>query len=291
MVDAAFGELIRRAYAHHADLLKFGGDAILLLFRGEDHAQRAAAAAVGMQEALAGHATALDLGRARPAADVDRRAQRRVPLLPRRRHPPRADRRRRGRDDVRRDRGDRAARARSRSAPRRRGSSTRACSARAATAPCCSRTAPDVPEVVPAVLRSTRASISSQLLPAAYTRELRGEPADPEHRHVAIAFVELRGTDELLEREGPEALAEALEESITAIQESCLALRRHVRADGREQGGRQGDPPRRRAAHRGRRGGGADAARDARDRRAAGSAAACASASTPGACSPGSSAR
>ena len=51
---------------------------------------------------------------------------------------------------------------------------------------------------------------------------MRGEAADPEHRHVAIAFVELRGTDELLEREGPQALAAALEESITAIQESCL---------------------------------------------------------------------
>ena len=41
VVDAAFAELIRRAYAHHADLLKFGGDAILLLFQGENHAQRA----------------------------------------------------------------------------------------------------------------------------------------------------------------------------------------------------------------------------------------------------------
>ena len=64
----------------------------------------------------------------------------------------------------------------------------------------------------------------SELLPAAYTRELRGEPTDPEHRHVAVAFVELRGTDELLERSGADALAEALEERITAIQESCLSF-------------------------------------------------------------------
>src|SRR4029077_2224580 len=62
----------------------------------------------------------------------------------------------------------------------------------------------------------------SLLLHAAYTRELRGESTDPEHRHVAIAFVEIGGTDALLEQEGPEALAEALEERITAIQESCL---------------------------------------------------------------------
>ena len=80
---------------------------------------------------------------------------------------------------------------------------------------------PDVPEVVPPFFDHSGVDLS-QLLPAAYTRELRGEAADPEHRHVAIAFVELRGTDELLEREGPQALAAALEESITAIQESCL---------------------------------------------------------------------
>ena len=94
----------------------------------------------------------------------------------------------------------------------------------AATAmPCCSRTAPASPR---RCRRSSipRASTSRRCCPAAYTRELRGEPADPEHRHVAIAFVELRGTDELLEREGPEALAAALEERITAIQESCLAF-------------------------------------------------------------------
>jgi class 3 adenylate cyclase len=53
VVDAAFAELIRRAYAYHADLLKFGGDAVLLLFRGDDHPHRAAAAAVGMHDALA----------------------------------------------------------------------------------------------------------------------------------------------------------------------------------------------------------------------------------------------
>ena len=64
----------------------------------------------------------------------------------------------------------------------------------------------------------------AQLLPSAYTRELRGEPSDPEHRHVAVAFVEIRGTDELLEREGPEALALALDERITAIQESCVSF-------------------------------------------------------------------
>ena len=78
--------------------------------------------------------------------------------------------------------------------------------------------APDVPEVVPPFF-DPRASTSPSSCPPAYTRELRGEAADPEHRHVAIAFVEIRGTDALLEREGAEALADALDESITAIQD------------------------------------------------------------------------
>ena len=82
---------------------------------------------------------------------------------------------------------------------------------------------PDVPETVPPFFDPSGVDLSA-LLPAAYTRELRGEPTDPEHRHVAIAFVELRGTDALLERDGPEALADALEQSITAIQESCLSF-------------------------------------------------------------------
>src|SRR3954468_7981653 len=49
VVDRAFAELIRRAYPDNAAPLKFGGDAVLLLFRGDYHARRAAAAAVGMQ--------------------------------------------------------------------------------------------------------------------------------------------------------------------------------------------------------------------------------------------------
>ena len=89
--------------------------------------------------------------------------------------------------------------------------------------------APDVPETVPPFFDPAGVDLS-ELLPAAYTRELRGEPSDPEHRHVAIAFVELCATDELLDEHGAEALAEALEESITAIQEAaCTSTSRSPR--------------------------------------------------------------
>ena len=77
VVDAAFAELIRQAYAHHADLLKFGGDAILLLFRGDGsrtaRGRRCRRDAGGARR----HAPAVDLRGARAAADVDRHPRRR----------------------------------------------------------------------------------------------------------------------------------------------------------------------------------------------------------------------
>lgn len=42
-----------------------------------------------------------------------------------------------------------------------------------------------------------------------------------EHRRSAVAFVQFRGTDELLRASGPEALAEALEHLVTQVQAIC----------------------------------------------------------------------
>ena len=220
VVDAAFGELIRRAYAHHADLLKFGGDAVLLLFRGDDHAQRASAAAFGMQDALAGmRRRSTSAGPVRLQMSIGMHSgefhcflvggiHRELVIA--------------GADATACVAAEAAA-----------GAGEIALSAATARlfAPellgesrdgiVVLTRSPDVPETVPPFFDPSGVDLSA-LLPAAYTRELRGEPSDPEHRHVAVAFVELCDTDELLEREGPEALAEALEQGITAIQECCL---------------------------------------------------------------------
>ena len=51
-IDACFADLLDVAYRCGGSLLKFGGDAVLLLFTGEDHAVRAAHAAVGMRRRL-----------------------------------------------------------------------------------------------------------------------------------------------------------------------------------------------------------------------------------------------
>ncbi|HEU4568105.1 MAG TPA: adenylate/guanylate cyclase domain-containing protein [Marmoricola sp.] len=51
-LDATFGQLLAAADADGADLLKWGGDAVLLLFSGPDHALHAARAAWRMRERL-----------------------------------------------------------------------------------------------------------------------------------------------------------------------------------------------------------------------------------------------
>src|SRR5918997_3983289 len=55
LVDAlsgAFGGLLAIAYRNDGSLLKFGGDALLLLFDGDDHLERACRAAFGMRRTL-----------------------------------------------------------------------------------------------------------------------------------------------------------------------------------------------------------------------------------------------
>ena len=51
-INRCFVELLAVAYDEGGGLLKFGGDALLLLFAGEDHEARACRAAVGMRRTL-----------------------------------------------------------------------------------------------------------------------------------------------------------------------------------------------------------------------------------------------
>ncbi|MEN8234757.1 MAG: AAA family ATPase [Actinomycetota bacterium] len=52
IISETFAELLGHAYARGGSLLKFGGDALLILFSGSDHAPRAAAAGHNMKRAL-----------------------------------------------------------------------------------------------------------------------------------------------------------------------------------------------------------------------------------------------
>ena len=66
ILNAVFEELLSVAYEDGAGLIKWGGDAVLLLFDGDDHAARACQAAMGMQR------TIRRIGRLRTSAGVVR---------------------------------------------------------------------------------------------------------------------------------------------------------------------------------------------------------------------------
>ena len=62
VIDSRFAMLLAVAYEYGGGLLKFGGDALLLLFSGDDHGPRAARAAIEMRALLR------TIGRVRTAA-------------------------------------------------------------------------------------------------------------------------------------------------------------------------------------------------------------------------------
>jgi predicted ATPase/class 3 adenylate cyclase len=64
VINSTFAQLLRVAYENGGGLLKFGGDALLLFFSGDEHAARAATASYGMRRTLR------EIGRPRTSAGV-----------------------------------------------------------------------------------------------------------------------------------------------------------------------------------------------------------------------------
>ena len=69
-IEACFTDLLSVAYANDGSLIKFGGDALLLLFEGDDHVANACRSAVWMRRALARCGPDRGAGLARPAPHV-----------------------------------------------------------------------------------------------------------------------------------------------------------------------------------------------------------------------------
>ena len=91
-INACFEELLGVAYQCGGNLLKFGGDALLLLFTGEDHATRAAHAAVGHAGQAAGGRTDRHLRRPGGPPHLDRGPPGHLPYVHGGRVAPRAHR-------------------------------------------------------------------------------------------------------------------------------------------------------------------------------------------------------
>ncbi len=77
------------------------------------------------------------------------------------------------------------------------------------------RVTPDRDLTVPPTSRDVDLT---RYVPTAIRAHLLSGGEDPEHRHATVAFLHFDGTDELLEREGPEYVAEALHELVADVQ-------------------------------------------------------------------------
>jgi class 3 adenylate cyclase/tetratricopeptide (TPR) repeat protein len=218
LLDVCFTRLLEVAYRDAAGLVKWGGDAALLLFDGPDHAARASRAAHGMRAALR------EMGRMQSSAGfVSLRMSVGIHtgifqffLV----------------GDSHRDLailGPAATRTVLMESTATAGEILVSPETAAAIEPTIVgrakgegfllRGVPDVAYPSTMGLPDVDGVDLSQFVPVGIRDHLLGD-REAEHRHVAIAFLEFRGTDELL-RTGAETVADALEEIVTTVQEEA----------------------------------------------------------------------
>ncbi|MCU0301751.1 MAG: AAA family ATPase [Candidatus Nanopelagicales bacterium] len=224
-LNRVFGPMLRIAAGRGGELLKFGGDALLFLFRGPDHTEQACDAAVEMRAALrAAAAVPTSVGRLSLSMSVGVHAgdihlflvgeptRELLVLGPGATATAQAEQSAEAGEivvseataarlpaDAVRPRAD------GRLLLRRRRPRTLAPGAAA------------LPPADDALLRS--------LFPQALGEYLGPAIPDPEHRMACIAFIRFSGTDALLAGPGPDALAEALHATVTLVEEALAPER------------------------------------------------------------------
>ncbi len=221
-LNRVFGPMLRIAGARGGELLKFGGDALLFLFRGEGHSEQACDAAVEMRVALRqAAAVPTSVGRLSLSMSVGIHSgdvhlflvgapTRELLILgPAATQTALAEKAadagqivvsaetagRLPADAIRpREDGELLFRRRS------------------------PRTKPGASFVVPEVDRDRLHG----LFPHELGRYLDPGAPDPEHRTASIAFIRFSGTDALLAGPGPEALALALDRTVSLVEEALV---------------------------------------------------------------------
>lgn len=219
VLSATFSALLTDARADGADLVKWGGDAVLLLYRGPDHAQRAARSAHRMRSTLR------HLGRSATATGALRMsvgihsgeidfflvgdpAQHRELLI--------------------------SGPAASLTAETEAATSAGQIGLTAATAALLPsrllggpllegrmlRSSPVLDDLPPGVRRIPNVDPKSAL-PTPIRDHLLHEDREPEHRLITVAFVQFSGTDQLIRSEGPSALADELDKLVRSVQHAC----------------------------------------------------------------------
>lgn len=222
VMNATFAALLAVAYAQGGGLLKFGGDALLLLYEGDDHAARAARAAFEMRRTLRA------IGRPKTSAGAIQLkmhaglhsgrfqfflvgSSHRELLIA----------------------GPAASRTVEMEAASKAGEILLSAETAAflgdqelseehdtgrllRSAPSVRGTVEPLPNVGGVALEvAVPAPLRAQLLEVG--------PLEGEHRSAAIAFVRFSGTDEIIATEGPEAAAEALDRLVRVVQDAAAA--------------------------------------------------------------------
>jgi class 3 adenylate cyclase/tetratricopeptide (TPR) repeat protein len=226
-IDRCFADLLRVAYAGGGSLLKFGGDALLLLYVDEGHAARGCRSAVGMRHALR------DLGRLETSAgSVALQMSIGIHSGP-----------------IHLFLAGRSHREMVVTGPGSTETVTMEAAADAGQIIVSPSTAARLdasvvgPVAGPGLLLQSAPSSDDpggpraaheptsvsgppeevlalhQALPLALRNHLAAERRDAEHRRVTIAFLKFRGADELIRTEGAGAAAEALDAIIQVVQE------------------------------------------------------------------------
>jgi class 3 adenylate cyclase/predicted ATPase len=237
VLNRVFGGMLGLAYLRTGTLLKFGGDALLLLFRGEDHALQAASAAVEMRTAL------------RAAAQVPTSVGR-VPLrMSVGVHSGTVHLFRAGTSHHELVVAGPAATVTTEMEHAADAGEIVVSDATLASLPGGAATARKGPG---SLLRWRRAAVAgpgpqarrptvnqaiAECLPVVLRDHLAHGTAEPEHRTASVAFVKFRGTDRLLAEQGPDATAAALDELVRAVQvavddEGVTFLATDIDADG-----------------------------------------------------------
>jgi class 3 adenylate cyclase/tetratricopeptide (TPR) repeat protein len=222
VLNEVFDALLTVAASDGGDLLKFGGDALLLLFRGEGSATRAATVAAGMQRALARWrrfrtdagvmSLRMSAGIASGTVDTFLVGDSHRELVV-------------GGAVVTRVVACEAAAAPGETVVDR--ETAKALDARylgPAKGPgTVLRRGPS--SHVPSAALPERAKVDAgdvaRAIPTSLRLHLSARADDGEHRQAVLAFIRFTGVDRLLEVEGPDAVAAALDEVVQATQRAC----------------------------------------------------------------------
>jgi len=216
-LSRVFGAMLDLARARGGMLLKFGGDALLLFFEGEEHAVCAAACAVEMQRALRRESKArTSVGPLRLSMSVGLHsgpvdfflvggAHRELVVL-----------------------GPAATRTVATESAAHAGEIAVSSATAALLPPRAVRPRADGELLLrwriaplagrPRVERPADEAIVRALFPRALGELLAHAPPEPEHRVACIAFLRFSGTDALLQRDGRDATARALDATLDTIQ-------------------------------------------------------------------------